>query len=163
MSEVGTGERRARVYSKYRKRGSSRFLNAVWAQHDGICQRCGCPTQTISRVQAWGGWEIFRPFGVVVSPGGFAFGIATVQHVVPLCRGGTDTRDNVTLYCERCNLDDNAEMWNDTPAVVRPGHDAVGALEGGFAYRKVPASERVLRRLQWQRWADDGGREVDPE
>ena len=35
---------------------------------------------------------------------------ATIEHIVPLARGGLDNKNNVTLACEKCNQDRGCDM-----------------------------------------------------
>jgi hypothetical protein len=39
----------------------------------------------------------------VVSPNGYILPVATIEHLVPRGRGGTDDEKNLTLYCHDCN------------------------------------------------------------
>ena len=76
-----------------------------------------------------------RYCGVVVVPGRRPFGqqpnTASVQHVLPKRRGGTNHRDNLRLCCVRCNwlleaADDCPGALACAKAVAGPFADSVG-------------------------------------
>ncbi len=137
----------------------TRRLWTLWLRHDGVCQRCGCETVPVFVANQWE-WEVFKPFGMAVAPDCTAYGIATIQHVLPRSRGGTNHADNLTLYCYNCNNDDNVHVEFGAAMEVLPGNDPAllieRQLEGRFRHR------RTSRQRDLDRWEDDGGR-VPPD
>ncbi|HEY5268330.1 MAG TPA: HNH endonuclease signature motif containing protein [Candidatus Saccharimonadales bacterium] len=41
----------------------------------------------------------------------FIVDMLTIEHIVPLCLGGTNDRDNITLACGPCNQEKGREAW----------------------------------------------------
>lgn len=53
-----------------------------------------------------------------------AWSEATIDHVVPLSRGGLDSAENVVMACLRCNVakgsrEKTPEGWGPTPSIPR--------------------------------------------
>lgn len=75
-----------------RKRGQRRTiqLEQVYQRDKGRCYLCGCSCD-------------FDDYQVI--DGAFVVGptYPTVEHVIPFCRGGDDSWENVRLACHRCN------------------------------------------------------------
>ena len=61
-------------------------LGKLYAAHDGRCQHCGCRTRRYHKSD-----KHYHPDR------------ATVEHVQPKCKGGTNDTENLTLFCQRCN------------------------------------------------------------
>lgn len=66
-----------------------------------LCEICGIECDPADK--AWGSYGPTHP---------------TVDHIVRICDGGTDTWDNVRLVCGRCNLDANAAMTRNQKVVA---------------------------------------------
>lgn len=66
-------------------------LNEVIERDNGVCYICGCKTDKADRYYVRGRW--------------FTAGDSypTIEHVIPIARGGTHTWDNVRLACHKCN------------------------------------------------------------
>ena len=78
----------SRMYRRFKKWGTKRVdhdvtLTKIYAKHNGVCQSCGKRTK-----------RTHTPTDDT----------ATIEHIVPLSRGGDHTWDNVTLYCHPCNM-----------------------------------------------------------
>lgn len=65
-------------------------LDKVIERDDGICYICGCRTSKDDHYYSRGWFTIGDSY-------------PTIDHVIPLARGGTHTWDNVRLACRRCN------------------------------------------------------------
>lgn len=65
-------------------------LDKVIERDNGICYICGCRTTKEDHYYSRGWFTIGDSY-------------PTIDHVVPLARGGTHTWDNVRLACHRCN------------------------------------------------------------
>jgi hypothetical protein len=118
-------------------RRKSRRLARLWKRFGGACQRCGCGTMPLFVAERLG-WEVFRPFGIVVAPDGAAYAIATVQHILSRALGGTNAIRNLTLYCYNCNLTDNMEVRRNLTLPVQCGADPLAMLanlESGLSSR----------------------------
>jgi len=61
-------------------------LSAVFTTYGGICQECGIETKRIHPPR---------------------HDSASIEHIIPLSRGGSHTWDNVELLCHRCNTGRN--------------------------------------------------------
>lgn len=87
------------------KRGSApqrrRRLARLWDLHDGICTKCKCLTG-IARELEKEGFVADHALGILVHPD-LTVAIATVEHIVPICRGGGNNAENLTLLCWNCN------------------------------------------------------------
>lgn len=71
-------------------------------KHDGKCTSCGCRVMVVRRaIKA--GWVYHQPSGLLVGPRGETVAAATIEHVIPLGKGGTNDPANLTLYCHGCN------------------------------------------------------------
>lgn len=75
-----------------RKRGHHRTiqLEQVFQKDEGYCYICGCSCD-------FDDYQIIDE-AFVVGPT-----YPTVEHVIPFCRGGDDSWENVRLACHRCN------------------------------------------------------------
>lgn len=74
-------------------------LKALHIQYHGQCQKCGRITGIASELLAkgWvqsGHWLHSNTVQILM---------ATIEHIIPRCHGGTNARDNLTLYCSECN------------------------------------------------------------
>lgn len=65
-------------------------LTKLYSRDNGICYICGCSCD-------------FDDYEII--DGAFVVGPSypTVEHVIPLCRGGDDSWENVKLACHKCN------------------------------------------------------------
>lgn len=118
-------------------------LYYLWDTYQGLCQRCGWQTYPMFLAVATPGWEVHQRSGVILSPAGELYKIATIQHIVPRSFGGTNTWSNLTLYCAGCNELDNLEFL----LAHRP--------------RSKRKSFRRSSGTALQRWADDGGQHLE--
>ena len=66
------------------------------------CTNCGRSVVIWHAVKHLG-WVLHHPSGQVVDRSGECWGLATVEHLTPQSKGGTDDPNNVTLYCLTCN------------------------------------------------------------
>jgi 5-methylcytosine-specific restriction endonuclease McrA len=74
-------------------------------------------------------------------------GKRTLDHVIPLSRGGRDVIENMVLACKQCNT----ERGNST---APPPTAAKRRAERMATYR----ADKIIARPELQRWMDDGGR-----
>lgn len=63
----------------------------VFQKYKGICQKCGCKTFRIHPPQD---------------------DTASLDHIIPLSKGGSHTWDNVTLLCHKCNIGKNDNVYH---------------------------------------------------
>ena len=66
---------------RYRGKARKWQIRTLIKKHKGLCQNCGCFVNFIHG----------------------DFKQATVDHIKPVSKGGTDTLDNITLLCSKCN------------------------------------------------------------
>lgn len=90
-------------------KAQSRRLERVFRRFRGLCQSCGVRVLTVRRAR-WQRCVVDMAAGVILAPDGLAFGVATVQHLTPLSRGGTNHGDNLSLWCQACNAADNRRV-----------------------------------------------------
>ena len=81
---------RLRKYGSGDKPRDSIKLDEVIERDNGICYICGCRTTKDDHYYSRGWFTIGDSY-------------PTIDHVIPLARGGTHTWDNVRLACHRCN------------------------------------------------------------
>ena len=82
---------RLRKYGNADKPRDSINLDAVIERDHGICYICGCKTDRTDFYYVRGCWRTIGD------------SYPTIDHVIPLARGGTHTWDNVRLACRQCN------------------------------------------------------------
>lgn len=76
--------------ARRRKYKSNGTLTKLYARDGGRCYLCGV-TCDFNDYQIVGGAFVVGPT------------YPTVEHVIPICRGGDDGDDNIKLACHRCN------------------------------------------------------------
>ncbi len=81
---------RLRKYGSEGKPRDSIKLDEVIERDNGICYICGCETSRDDHHYRHGWFTIGDSY-------------PTIDHVIPLAKGGTHTWDNVRLACRRCN------------------------------------------------------------
>lgn len=64
---------------------------------------------------------------------------ATIEHVVPRCKGGSDDLTNLALACRRCNLEDRGQALDLQPRSSRPA-----PIRMPFPKAKPTAAEAAL-------------------
>jgi 5-methylcytosine-specific restriction endonuclease McrA len=47
----------------------------------------------------------------------------TIEHIVPLCLGGTSNPDNITLACKTCNQERGKEAWEKARQIRRKEYE----------------------------------------
>lgn len=89
--KTGTISDRLRRYGRANEYRECITLDEVIEKDNGICYLCGCKT---SKADSW-----------LDANGYFVCGdtYPTRDHVIPISKGGTHTRDNVRLACRKCN------------------------------------------------------------
>lgn len=89
--KTGTISDRLRRYGRANEYRECITLDEVIEKDNGICYLCGCKT---SKADSW-----------LDANGHFVCGdtYPTRDHVIPISKGGTHTRDNVRLACRKCN------------------------------------------------------------
>jgi 5-methylcytosine-specific restriction endonuclease McrA len=45
---------------------------------------------------------------------------ATIEHVTPLCKGGTNSQDNLVLFCARCNVQSSVHLSREMDDAFDP-------------------------------------------
>lgn len=70
----------------------------IYESYNGVCAICGC---SVDPCDTWTNDKGRKCFGR---------NYPTVDHIVPLKLGGTDTFDNVQLLCKRCNSKKGARV-----------------------------------------------------
>lgn len=90
-----------RMQSNKRKR----IIRNLYKQHEGKCTKCRREVLIASDAIASGKWiwhtlnwslRFYRTSQVLL--------MATIEHIVPVARGGTHDESNLTLLCIRCNV-----------------------------------------------------------
>lgn len=94
---------RLRKYGSAGKRRDAIKLDAVIERDNGICYICGRKTSREDRYYVHGCFVAGDTY-------------PTVDHVIPLARGGTHTWDNVRLACRQCNsIKGDTPQWESKP------------------------------------------------
>jgi hypothetical protein len=101
--------------------GNTPRRERLWNEAGGLCHWCHKPTVLVN------------------SPVPLQ---ATIDHVIPRCRGGADTLDNVVNSCLKCNQDRNKED------MLKPGHP--GYAKPRSSAKTVTAAMDVLRQQRDQ-------------
>lgn len=109
------GNKQRKCMGSERKR---RVLRALWNFYKGVCQRCQCKTGIASDLVKEG-WTL--AFDTLHKDKETLI-IASVEHIVPRCNGGTHDRSNLTLFCVRCNADTNPRKRAPDPKPPVPSH-----------------------------------------
>lgn len=71
-------------------------VKRLWKEQDGKCGFCGCETQ-------------------LPKSGKIHWTLATVEHIIPKSKGGTNHRSNLMMSCYKCNSTRgamDAQMWH---------------------------------------------------
>lgn len=104
------GKMSARKKEKKKKRGSRekhrRRLKQIYRRDKKRCQRCGRKTVLIGKIpieNRIGHTEDGHHFVFSFGEGSWIMPVATMEHVVKHCDGGTLELDNLLLYCSECN------------------------------------------------------------
>lgn len=95
----------ANRYRAFKERPSTHTRPIAWKEivnrFDGKCNICGC---AVDQTDTWVGSDGRKRYGRKYP---------TVDHIVPLKLGGTDTIDNVQLLCKHCNSSKGAKCVNE--------------------------------------------------
>jgi hypothetical protein len=79
------------------------LLRFLWRRCRGVCQGCQSPTG-VAHVLVPQGWVLLEGDGLLADlTTGTLLPLATIEHLVPRARGGSDDLNNLTLYCWSCN------------------------------------------------------------
>lgn len=79
------------------------MLKKLFEIHEGKCTGCGAEVILTHEIKDREGWFIDSPKGIAISPNGHEIPLATVEHIHPFYKGGANTLQNTTLFCESCN------------------------------------------------------------
>ena len=94
---VCRGRRDDRI--KQTERDKAVKIKTVYERDSGICYICGCKCDfndwKPSKNRAWSAEDTYP----------------TIDHVLPIAKGGKDTLDNVRLACWKCNVTKGSKTW----------------------------------------------------
>lgn len=94
----------ANRYKAFKERPSTHAHRIVWREIANAfnmrCAICGC---VVDSNDFWVGSDGLKRYGRKYP---------TVDHIIPLKHGGTDTLDNVQLTCKHCNSSKGAKIEN---------------------------------------------------
>ena len=87
---VCRGRRDRRIQES--ERDNAITIRAVYERDSGVCYMCGCKCDFADwhpgKIRKWTAGDTYP----------------TIDHVVPISKGGKDTLDNVRLSCFKCNM-----------------------------------------------------------
>lgn len=83
----------------------SRRLVKLWYINNFRCVKCNAEVIPVSLARKVEGWIIDIRKGLIIAPEGDVYRIATIEHITPVCKGGSNRKDNLTIYCYQCNYD----------------------------------------------------------
>ena len=73
-------------------------IKAIYERDSGTCYLCGCTCNfndwKPGKIRKWSAGDTYP----------------TIDHVIPISKGGTDTLDNVRLACWKCNMSKGAKL-----------------------------------------------------
>jgi len=52
----------------------------------------------------------------------FSYSDLTIEHIIPLCLGGDNEENNITLACRNCNQEKGKEAWKLKRKINREKH-----------------------------------------
>jgi len=145
--------------SSRRKR---RLRQEVFERDGGLCSRCGFPCVQLERdldaLYAEHGLEVMLDACRLVGRWGFTREIdghqvpayATLDHIVPLCRGGS-RRDstNLRLLCARCHWAQNWTLLGVEPVVIEPKRAPVGVHPVTVGAHPIPRLTVVYQPVRY--------------
>jgi hypothetical protein len=77
------------------------------------CERCG-EFVMVSKTAKHRGYRVEQATGEIWADDHLIGFIATIEHVVPRCKGGSNDDDNLAVFCEPCNRETNPELLQQT-------------------------------------------------
>ena len=80
----------SQCYKKYNKKHSTKSLKALYKRDNGICYLCGCKCN----------YEDYIIKNGTIICGDY---YPSIEHVIPISKGGTDNWDNIRLAHRKCN------------------------------------------------------------
>lgn len=102
MEDAAKSKRSVNARKRRRSKGLMRAIRSrLWSEAGGVCPACGELTGIYCTLRLLG-WRRRRSF-YLVSPGGERVGMATLDHVVPLAKGGSHAPENLRFLCCKCN------------------------------------------------------------
>jgi 5-methylcytosine-specific restriction endonuclease McrA len=87
-------------YCKMHSKDKKRRMLVLMDKYKGKCSQCGIPVVPHFVIPTWilKGHYLINPN----KPEEYAV-VATIDHIIPLCRGGVHALTNLTLLCIKCN------------------------------------------------------------
>lgn len=120
------------AYTK-RARRLAYWRRALFAQHRWQCASCGRADGDPSR-------PVPVPLSVGQTGGTlwFTFPVTlTLDHVIPIARGGCSHRHNITVLCDQCNNEKGGRLpWEITPGQPTPPHNRRATLPASWTFER---------------------------
>lgn len=96
-------------YNTQRVNARKSFFDRLIEKHESRCHFCG---EHVKRMRDPDVLETDRPKGTLLychDGKTYLGGIATIEHIVPLAKGGGNGIENMVLCCQNCNHERNVE------------------------------------------------------